>query len=232
MNIENKKTVGMIIAMDKEIQPFLNEFGTPLNETEHCGFPVKEYSVYGVKVCVIKSGVGEIHAAAATAILISVFSCEIILNFGVVGALSKDLSVLDTVFLKGVVHYDFDLSAIDGTPAGVYPDENDAVIAVKNDAFFKIAAEFSDIPSVICASGDKFIENKDIKSRLNAEYGASVCDMESAGILLICKNAGVPVIFVKAVSDGEGGADEFTRRVKAALEAYISVAIKILRGLN
>ena len=67
-----------------------------------------------------------------------------------------------------------------------------------------------------------------IKENLNKTYGASVCDMECAGVLLTSLNAGIPTLIIKAVSDGKGGADEFNRRVNTSAKVYIDMVNKLV----
>ena len=63
----------------------------------------------------------------------------------------------------------------------------------------------SELKEVICASADKFVSKPKVKKYLNKKYGAEVCDMECAGVLLTCDTAKIPCLIIKAVSDGEGG---------------------------
>ena len=60
-----------------------------------------------------------------------------------------------------------------------------------------------------------------IKENLAKTYGASVCEMESAGVLLACLNMNVPCLIVKAVSDGKGGVEEFRKMVSHASCQYV-----------
>ena len=45
--------------------------------------------------------------------------CDVILNFGVTGALEEDLQVDDLFVVEKVCHYDFDTSAIDAVKKGL-----------------------------------------------------------------------------------------------------------------
>ncbi len=225
-----KKTIGMVVAMEKEILPLINEFGKEVNSYDVCGFIVKQYEKNGNDVYLINSGIGEISASSATAILIGVYKCNLIINFGVCGALTKSKSVLETVFVNGVVHYDFDLSAIDSVAVGQYPGYESAVIGIDNDVLDFAKTLYPNINCAILASGDKFIEDSAVKKNLNELYGAEICDMESAGILLVCKKANVSVLMIKAVSDGEGGAQEYNEMVKKAVDAYKQITLKIIES--
>ena len=88
-----------------------------------------------------------------------------------------------------------------------------------------------ELPEVICASADKFVAESDEKRALRETYGASVCEMESAGVLLTCKNAGVPCLIVKAVSDGEGGAEDYVKLARRAAGQYAGLITKLLTDI-
>ena len=228
--LKNKKTIGMVVAMEKEIAPLVNELGGLVNTFNVCGFTIKQFNKNGNDIYLINSGIGEISASSATAILIGVYKCDFIINFGVCGALTKSTGVLETVFVNGVVHYDFDLSAIDNVSACQYPSYDNAVIKVDNSILDYAQKTYPLVKSVICASADKFLEDTAIKKHLNETYNAQICDMESAGIVLVCNNANVPVLMLKAVSDGEGGAEEYNNMVKKAVEAYKAITLNIIEA--
>ena len=69
---------------------------------------------------------------------------------------------------------------------------------------------FPNLRHVCCASGDKFMGKAEEKLRLHREFGADVCDMEAAAILLTCDRNDVPCLMVKTVADSvRGGAAEY-----------------------
>ncbi len=224
------KTIGMVVAMDKEVKPFLDKFGTNVKETTVGGYDVFECEINAKKVYLIKSGIGEIYASGATAILTSVYNCDIILNFGVCGSLKEDISVFESVVISGVVHYDFDLSLIDGTKVGQYPGYD--VIIKTNEDLINMARELNpSLKPAICASADKFVADIAVKNNLVDTYDADVCDMECAGVLLTSLKAKVPTLIIKAVSDGKGGAEEFNRRVNKASSVYLDTLKNVIDNL-
>lgn len=225
------KTIGMVVAMDKEITPFLSSVGESVGSYQKGGFTVYGYKLLDKTVYLIKSGIGEIYAAAATQVLIGECGADVILNFGVCGALTRAIGVLDTVIVKGVVHYDFDLTGIDDVVVGQYPGYDTPIISAESEFISISKKAMPNAREVICASADKFVSDEAIKAKLNAEFNAEVCDMECAAVLLTSKLHGVPALIIKAVSDGEGGADEFARCVHAASNAYIDAVKQIVKEL-
>lgn len=230
--IQNKiKKIGLVVAMDKEITPFLQTDGVLIKEETTCGHKVFFYNLKGKELCLIKSGIGEIHASSATAILIGVYKCDVILNFGVCGSLVDEIGVLNAVIVEGVVHYDFDLSPIDKVLVGQYPDYDSPLISTNQELRNLVLKINPTLKEVVCASADKFVENQAIKEDLYKKYQAKVCDMECAGILITCNKANVPCLIIKAVSDGKGGQEEYFKRVKNASLVYINTLVKCIELL-
>lgn len=228
--MKNKvKVIGMVVAMDKEITPFLSTAGKCFLKETKGNFVVYGYKLYGKKVYLVRSGIGEIFASAATQMLISEYKVQLILNFGVCGSLVKSVGVLDTVIVNAVVHYDFDLTGIDDVAVGQYPSELSPLIKT-DETLVEVCKKVMDSSELVtCASADKFVSDNDIKTKLYADFGAKVCDMECAGVLLTAKAYNVPVAIIKAVSDGEGGAEEFERLVHEASVQYISALKQIIK---
>ena len=220
------KRIGMVVAMRKEILPFIENSGVKVFNESVGKYQISYFKYLDKDIYIVESGVGEIYASGATQLLISKYNVEAIINFGVCGLLNDKLNLLETVLVEGVVHYDFDLSKIDNLPVGQYPDM-DTVISCKNK-LFDIVEEISPIQKVICASGDKFIADEKMKYDLFVDFGASICEMESAGVVLTCLNNNIPFLVIKAVSDGKGGAEDYNRMVKSASKSYIDLVYKVL----
>ena len=228
MDFSKYKKIGLVVAMDKEVIPFLKGIGQNEIKEKIANYEISRFFVKDKEIILIKSGIGEIYASSSTQLLITKYNVDLILNFGVSGSLDKKVGVLSTVLVKGVVHYDFDLSKIDNVVVGQYPNYSSPIIDATCEAFNIVANYYSDIEQVICASADKFVEDKEVKEHLKNTYNASVCDMECAGVLLTCKNNNIPQIIIKTVSDGEGGVEEYNKRVNEATQKYISIVKDII----
>ncbi len=218
--------IGIVCAMVKEVMPLLKKIGD-FTETKISGYPVYKISKNQKEILIIQSGYGEIYGSGATATLISM-GVEQIYNFGVCGALTEELSSCDSVAVSGVVHYDFDLSAIDPVEPGVYPNQESAIIKTDKELLLKIMEKFPNLKTGICASADKFLADEDFKLSLNKKYGAICCDMESAGILLSSQVASIPCFILKTVSDGKGGAEEYLKTVHTASEICANLILDII----
>ncbi len=221
--------VGMIVAMRSEVEALLSKIGEPVGSESFQGFDVSEYSVRKNELYVVRSGVGEIYAASAAQMLITKYSVDLIVNFGICGGLTDDMSLKRAVVVEKVVHYDFDTSPIDGWEPARYPDYPDICIPAPEELVEAAVEAVPLLGRAVCASADKFVADPERKRELNRLYGAKICEMESAGILLTANRAGVPALMIKAVSDSvNAGAEEFSAMVTEAAESCVAALLAVL----
>ncbi len=222
------KNIGMVIAMQKELIPFLESSGTEIEKDDRFGFEIIKFRIGDNNIICVQSGIGEIKAAAATQLLISTYNAEVIINFGVCGSLA-DIGVAETVLVKGVVHYDYDLSPIAHCEVGRYPEFPSTVIDTDENLRKRVKKINPSIKEVICASADKFVADEEKKECLHKTYGAEICEMECAGVLMTSVRSSVPCLIIKAVSDGKGGAEEYEKMVHSASKAYLELINQLIR---
>ena len=224
------KKIGMIVAV--EIDSVLSRYGEPVSREVRCGFPVLSYAMGENLLIVAHTGAGEIAAAAATALLIDRYEAELIVNFGVVGGLTREMAKTKCCVVEKIVHYDFDTSQLDGVPVGQYDGYDSVYIPATGSLIDKAVALCPELKKVTCASADKFVGDSESKARLNALYAADICEMESAGIALTCNRAKVPFLMIKTVSDGiEGGAEEFVAELRRTSALCLDVADRVIREI-
>ena len=222
------KTIGMLVAV--EIKAVLDRYGDKLCEKETAGYRVMEYKTPEYNLVILKCGAGEIAAAGGTQFLISEYKVDMIINFGVVGGLTPEMAKTKTCVVEQVVHYDFDTSAVDNWEVGRYDDYPTPYIPTTKALVDKAVSLNPDLMPVICASADKFIA--DPARKLNRQFGAKICEMEAAGIVLICNRNKVPCLLIKSVSDSiEGGAEEFHNTINEAAAMCLDIADAIIREI-
>ncbi|MCM1042869.1 MAG: 5'-methylthioadenosine/S-adenosylhomocysteine nucleosidase [Corallococcus sp.] len=224
--------VGIVVAMQEELKPFVANKSYSV-EPRGCGdiysFTVAESDVFAV----LLRHVGEICAASATQLLISECGVDVLINFGVVGALKKEITLLSSVLVDSVVHYDMDTSSIDGCERGRYLYYDDVAIPADRALLDLARSIYPDMPTVRCASADKFVESAEQKEALAQEFGAQICDMESAGVLMCANLSNIPVLIVKVVSDSlNGGGGEFEENVGRASQKFADFVDKIVERLR
>lgn len=225
------KRIGMIVAV--EMEALLARYGQPQQKLTCGGFPVMVYEFDGYELVVLNTGAGELAAAAGTQVLISELGVDLVVNYGVVGGLTDEMSLTRTCVVESVVHYDFDTSAWNGCEVGRYPDRDTRLLPATRELVEKAVSLCPTLKRVVCASGDKFVEGGEKKRELHSSFGADICEMEAAGVVLTCLRCGVPCLLIKTVSDGlSGGGDEFERELLRASGVCLDIADSIIRGLE
>lgn len=204
--------IGIVIAIARELKAFLESNhkieNIIVNNKEIYKTMINDNEIYA-----IKSGYGIIDASSATQLLITKFDCEIILNFGVTGALDRALKVSDLFVVNKVVNHDFDVSPIDPVKKHQYEEFADEFIPLDESLIKKAKEICPNLKDAIVASGDRFIEKKEDKIALY-NLGCNICDMEIAAIARVCYLCNVKALSIKCISDtfdGDGG--DFNKNV-------------------
>ena len=224
-----KPRIGMIVAV--EIGAVAKRYESKLVDVPSVGFDVKLYSCASYDMYIVNSGAGEIASSSAAQFLISAFKVDMIVNFGVVGGLTEEMTVSKLAVITSVVHYDFDVSEYISTRKAQYANYPSCYIPT-NERLVELAVAIEPtLKKVICASGDKFIGAPERKQALNREYGADICEMEAAGIVLTCNRSGVPCLLIKAVSDSmKGGAEEFQKEFERCADICLDTVERIIEN--
>ena len=210
--------IGIIGAMDIEVDALKKLIGNKTPKTVSgvefiCG------TMYGRDVAVAKCGVGKVNAALCAEAMITEFSPDLVINTGVAGSLTEELSVLDVALAKAVVQHDFDLTCF-GRKPGEIPDLGAEIHA---DPAITLAIEgIVKGMGVKCrcgviATGDRFIASEEEKTALAERFGAIACEMEGGAIGHVCRVNKIPFAVVRAISDSaDNPMDYETFSVKAA----------------
>lgn len=224
------KAIGMIVAV--EMSAVFERYDQTENVKESGGFKLYTYELEGFTLYLAHCGVGEIAAAAAAQELISKYGVELIVNFGVVGGLTEDMASTRTCIVEKIVHYDMDLSECDPVPLGQYPGFDSPFLPATKELVEKAVKIEPSLKKVICASADKFVGAPEKKRALNKKFGAEICEMESAGIVLTCLRNNIPCMFIKTVADSiSGGAEEFYSVVKSTSNICLEITEKIIKEI-
>ncbi len=230
MENKNEFNIGIIVAIELdaifEVYKDYKELDCPKGFKL---FLVKKdnYSIY-----ILRTGMGECYASAGCQFLISKYNVSKIVNFGVVGGLTKDMRKLKICLVNRVVHYKYDCSEFLPLKVGQVEGHDSIYLKTDDELIKKTLSIVSDLNLVTCCSGDKFVGTEEEKTYLHEKFSGDVCDMESAGIVLTCELNNVPCIMFKAVSDGlSDGADGFFKELENASIKCFKIVNKILDNL-
>lgn len=210
--------LGIICAMDVEAEGLLGQM-TSERKTNVIGYDFTEGKICGKKVVVAKSGIGKANAAAVTALMISCFKTDEIINLGVCGGINAGAMII----ADSVVQYDFDTTAF-GDPLGKLDGFDSPFIKCSAAMTGKLAGD----KRGVIASGDKFIASKAESDRLFHRFGAIGFDMESGAVAQICTLAKVDFAVIRVVSDG-GDAAEYEKFKLSAAKRGVSAVLDYIR---
>lgn len=223
--------IGLLIAV--EIKAFINEYSGTYTKESMYNFDIYKVKEGDLEIVAVHSEAGQTFAAAATMLLINEFMVDVIINYGVVGALKDDIKTLHTCIVEKTVHYDYDISEIDKVEVGRHL-EYESIYIHSSEKLIELARKVKpDLPLLTLASGDKFIGSPDKKRELGDRFGADICDMEGAGIALIANRANVPYLMIKTISDSlEGEATEYMNTFKESSSLCMKITKEIVKQMG
>ncbi len=192
------KNIGVVIADVFEFEPFAayaqayGPVASALRGMEMISFGYRDYYISAVKC-----GIGKVNAATATAFLISDLSCDVILNVGLSGALTR-FHKGDIVVGSSFMECDFDLTAI-GKQPGEKPQEK--WIYSPDDELYNIALSLPGVVPAVCGCGDLFLADPVRAKFYKDTFGIEEFDMETGAIASVCHCAGIPFLSLRQISD-------------------------------
>ena len=207
--IEMREAIGVIGAMDEEIDPLLKAAQIKAKRVV-AGMLYCEGTLEGKPVVIVKCGMGKVNAGICANTLINNFNCTKVINSGAAGSLDNQINIGDVVVSVDAVQHDFDVSVI-GFKKGEIPftglyafpaDEamrNAAIAAVK-----EAAPEVGVFEGRIC-SGDQFIYTNEQKELITSNFGGMCSEMEGAAVAQVCYLNDTPFVIIRAISDKADG---------------------------
>ncbi|MCQ2734906.1 MAG: 5'-methylthioadenosine/adenosylhomocysteine nucleosidase [Alphaproteobacteria bacterium] len=187
------KKIGIIIAMDKELELFAADLENCSEQILHQRRFI-EGEISGKKIVVVVSGIGKVNAALCTADLINYFKADTIINIGISGGLDSSLKIGDFVVGDNLAYHDFD------TGAEIAQDIPDSFQSSP-----QLTKLLPDNRHGLLCCGDQFIaDESSLKAIKNKFSEALAVDMESAAIAHTCWLHNIPMLSVRQISDTPG----------------------------
>ena len=182
--------IGIIVAMDKELQALRNVFG---NDPRYI---------------IAKCGIGKVNAAIGAAEMIRQHQPDAIISSGCAGGNGEGLHVKDIVASEELVYHDVycgraiddntQFGQVQGMPARYKADAK--LLAVARE----LAAEKPElsIQTGLIVTGDWFVDSKEKMQQIVDLFPeARAVDMESCAIAQTCYTYQVPFISFRVISD-------------------------------
>lgn len=219
--------IGIIAAMNVEMDGLRAHMENPVSETVS-GVTFVRGIIEGREVVTAVCGIGKVFAALCAQTMILRYAPEAIINTGVAGTLTDELSIGNLAVSACVVQHDMDTSAI-GDPVGLISGINMVEIPADRALIGKLcaAAETVGVKTLTgcIASGDQFVASPGRKTFITDTFSAIACEMEGAAVGQVCYVNGVPFCVLRAISDSADGSSHMDYPVFAQMAAEQSVRL-------
>ena len=221
--------IGIIGAMADEVAALIARL-----EDEKCdtvgGIEFHTGVIAGKRVAVARCGIGKVFAAMCATAMVIKYSPKLIINTGVGGALSGELSPTDIVIASDLCQHDMDTSAI-GDPRGLVSGIN----KIYFEADMRAVSILSSAAKALgynarvgrIASGDKFVADRCEKEEIKTIFGAMACEMEGAAIAHAAFVNSTPFAVIRAISDSADGNAEMDYPTFLPIAAARSAALTL-----
>lgn len=226
--------IGIIAAMNVEMDSLRAHMDNPVSETIS-GINFVRGFIEGREVVTAVCGIGKVFAALCAQTMILRYAPEAVINTGVAGTLTGELTIGNIAVSSCVVQHDMDTSAI-GDPVGLISGIN--MIEIPADKALadrlRAAADALGIATLsgCIASGDQFVASPGRKTFIADTFSAIACEMEGAAVGQVCYVNRVPFCVLRAISDSADGSShmDYPVFVKMAAEQSVRLLLSFLRG--
>ena len=196
-----KAAIGIIGAMESEVQAFRRKFAA--EETEFHGIYHAEAN--GKDLYIAQSGIGKVNAAITAQKLVDLFKVHILINSGVAGCISKELSTCDAVIANTLCYHDFDPLEIleENFPytSRFRADGRLTSLALKACDRLSDGGKLFKYMEGVIVSGDCFVSDSSVVDRLRKDFGALCTEMEGAAIAHVATANRIPFAVIRTMSD-------------------------------
>ena len=242
-NTNKKEYIGIISAMDSEIDMLLSE--TRIERIDKIGG--EDYhvgSLCGKSVIICKAGIGKIRSSSGVTTLLNTYNIKEIIFTGIAGGVADETNVLDEIIATNVVEHDYGIvtnegfSWLSGNPGtggeeGIYYECDKRLVEIAYNAALETLDGKYNVFKGTIATGDQFVASEILVERLKNEYNAYACEMEGAAIAAVCINYKTPFVIIRALSDKADGNAHETYEGFADIAALNSskIVLKMLENL-
>lgn len=175
-------------------------------------------------------GVGKVFAALCAQTMILRYAPARMINTGVAGSLSPELTIGNIAIACHVVQHDMDTSPL-GDPVGLLSGINIVHIPADETLCKKLSESATTcdltVKSGTIATGDQFISTTEQKTRIRDTFGAIACEMEGGAIGHVCYVNRMPFAILRAISDGGDEAAQMDYPTFARMAAANSVRVLV-----
>ncbi len=182
-------TVGLIVAMQQEIDPLLRRVGKS-SPARMGSFRGCRFELAGRDCRLVRCNVGARNAARATEALLAEFRPDLLVSYGIAGAVESDLRIGDVVLAQSSWR-------LEGGVAGQRLPLADVSSGAREAAGRALAARGARLSAgtILTTSGPQLVE------RQPGELPRPVLEMETAGVAAVAAETGIPLLGLRGISD-------------------------------
>ncbi len=229
-------TLGIIAAMESEAEQ-IKAAMTSREDRIISGITYTNGLIGKTNVVCAVCGIGKVFAAVCTQTMILTCHPDFVVNTGVGGTLTPELSVGDVALAEAVVQHDMDTSPL-GDPVGLISGLNLIYIQAdpKLTEKIRLLAEENGVRTKLgnIVSGDQFIADRAKKDSLVRSFAGIVCEMEGGAVGQVCAVNNVPFAVVRAISDSADGSahEEYPTFMKKSAEKSAKIIVSLADSLE
>ncbi|KAH0989821.1 hypothetical protein GBA52_001304 [Prunus armeniaca] len=250
--------LGLVIPNSFEMNPLLQSpnFTSTDLIIDFSGRRFRFGTIANKKVILVMTGLSLINAGITTQLLLTLFSIEGVVHYGIAGNANPSLNIADVA----IPHYWAHTALWNWQRYGKGPEDelpleangdytrefgylnvaNYTVNDVKLEGCLNSTTCLSNIPKVARvqrgASASIYLDNAAYRGFLYNKFNISPLDMETASVALICLQQRVPFIAIRALSDlaGGGSADSNEADTFSPLAAKnaVTVVVEFIKQLS
>ncbi|MCR4958361.1 MAG: 5'-methylthioadenosine/S-adenosylhomocysteine nucleosidase [Prevotella sp.] len=174
--------IGILVAMDRELQQLRQVFQNS-------------------QVVVEKCGIGKVNAALGVQRMINAHRPDCIISSGCAGGNGDDVNIKDIVVSSEVAYHDVYCGAAEGGSL-VYGQVQGMPARFQADPYLLRKSEELEVKRGLIVTGDWFVDSREkMESIIQLFPEAKAVDMESAAIAHACYINNVPFISFRVISD-------------------------------
>lgn len=229
------KKIAIVAAMKEELIPFLDEMDI-VSEKKLRSSVIWLGNLNGREVVLQLIGIGKVNAALAIQNLIHHFNVSTVINVGVAGASSEEVSVGDVVIASKTIQSDFDVTVF-GYKKGQIPRLDmhsfESITSKNHIARIKKKEMAYNIHFGVVISADQFVTDRQEVLKIGSLFQALAKDMESAAIGHACYINNTPFAIVRAISDnsGKNAGSEYEDNLQYAIQNAYETCCNLLEVL-
>jgi adenosylhomocysteine nucleosidase len=184
------ETIGLIAAMTQESQALLRIVKRS-QRASISHFRCYSFDLPGQRCVLVTSGMGVRRASQAARALVEICSPQRLISFGIAGAVESDLEIGDVVLPESFCHLENEM------PGALSPLAHWSAAA-------QVAAahELSEHGAKVYIGTAITTDGSQVTKDQLGDLAHPVLEMETAGIAQVAAEKGIPVLSLRAISDG------------------------------